>query len=159
MPIQHIHELSSVRLREETRALGMDARGPRDELIDNLHNAGVYQMNSHVGTRPEKYKSSKNFPDHENVCIGAGAYMNTRVNKQELIICNAPNTSPLIKGDFVDKTISLNNCLQLRDSFVNADTKGNEGDIRREGSTLYMYRITSVHPGWYPIQFGPVVIV
>ena len=158
MPIKHVKELQSTRLREELRALGMDARGPRQDLIDALHQAGIYTINDTIPARPEKYANSENFPDHENVCIGAGA--NVFTNKTEvLVVSNTPFREPLITGSFKENTICLNDCLQLKESNVNADLEGTEGDIRRCGSNIYMYRDSDVHPGWYPLQFGPVLIV
>ena len=159
MPVKHVREIHPSRLREELRALGMDARGPREELIESLHKAGIYTLNDSLHARPKKYANSENFPDHENVCIGAGAYELLCANKEELIICNAPRTQPLITGDFIDQSVCINNCLQLKESNVDAELFGEEGDIRRSGSTLYMYRSTGVHPGWYPLQFGSVVVV
>jgi hypothetical protein len=158
MPIKRVKELNATRLREEIRALGMDARGPRSDLIDTLHRAGVYEINDTIAGRPEKYALSVNFPDHESVCIGAGAKVESS-DAQKLIVCNAPRTEPLITGDFVEHKIQFNDCIQLKESNVSADMEGKEGELRRYKSILYMYRESDVHPGWYPLQFGPVLII
>jgi hypothetical protein len=91
------------------------------------------------------------------VFVGNGAGLNER-RSNRLWIANNEH-EPLIGGDFQQKRVDIHDVLCLRSSEVTADTAGEEGDLRREGSTLYMYRSTDVHPGWYPIQFGSVVIV
>ena len=158
MTIKATHEIAAERLRAELRALGMDARGSRSELVSLLQQAGVYEINDAVPPKPTKIDRTTNFPNHKSILLGHGAKIDDE-KEQKLVICNSPKSTPIIEGDFTTSKVSINHCLQLKESVVNTTIEGNEGDIRREGSQLYMYRTTGVHEGWYPLQFGPVVII
>ena len=158
MTIKATHEIAVERLRAELRALGMDARGSRSELVSLLQQAGIYEINDSIPPRPMKIDRTTNFPNHNSILIGHGAKIHDE-NEEKLVICNSGKSTPIIEGDFTTSVVSIHNCLQLKESVVNTTVDGNEGDIRREGSQLYMYRSTGVHEGWYPLQFGPVVIV
>jgi hypothetical protein len=79
-------------------------------------------------------------------------------------VANTDTDEPLLGGDFRERRVEIHDVLNLKDVYrirqeLSPDTPGQEGDLRRSGSNLYMYRNTDVHPGWYPIQFGPVMIV
>lgn len=159
MVIKATHEVPAERLRAELRALGMDARGvSRADLINMCNQAGIYELNTDIPARASAYVRTNDFPNHESVLIGYGASIENEFD-EKLVICNSAKKPPLISGDFKKNYVTINDCLVLKESVVNSETGGNEGDIRREGSQLYMYRSTGVHPGWYPLQFGPVVIV
>ena len=159
MTIKAIHEINADRLRAELRALGMDARGSRSDLVNSLRQAGVYELNDLLPPRPGKFVRTQNFPNHESVLIGHGASIDYEAD-EKLVICNKPKSQPLIEGDFRSKKIVLNDCLVLKETAeLCASTNGTEGELRRSGSQLYMYRSSGVHEGWYPLQFGPVMII
>jgi hypothetical protein len=158
MTLKQIYEIGAERLRAELRALGMDARGARSELINNLHQAGVYEINDSLPPRPSKYIRTIDFPNHESVLLGYGASIES-ASDQKLVICNTPKSTPLIEGDFSTHKICINDTLLLKESQVNANIKGQEGELRRQGSQLYMYRSSDVHEGWYALQFGAVEII
>ena len=159
MTIKAIHEINADRLRAELRALGMDARGSRSDLVNSLHQAGVYELNDALPPRPGKFVRTQNFPNHESILIGHGASIDYETD-EKLIICNKPSVEPLIEGDFRSNIITLNDCIVLKETGnLCAATHGTEGEIRRQGSQIYMYRSSDVHEGWYPLLFGPVKIV
>jgi hypothetical protein len=81
----------------------------------------------------------------------------TRPNR--LVIANNDTTTPLIGGDFVEKRVEITDVLNIASSAFESTTEGHEGDLRRSGNQIYMYRSTDVHPGWYPIRFGPVMVI
>jgi len=126
-------------------------------MINELMSKGLEEIDMRFPAKPPLIDTSDRSDDHSNVFVGNGAGLNER-RSIRLWIANNEH-EPLIGGDFQQKRVDIHDVLCLRSSEVTADTAGEEGDLRREGSTLYMYRSTDVHPGWYPIQFGSVVIV
>ena len=158
MAIKQTQQIHAERLRAELRALGMDARGSRSDLVNSLHQAGVYEINDSIPPRPIKFIRTNDFPNHESVLIGHGASIDNS-SDQKLIICNAPKSQPLIEGDFFSNKVLINDTLILKESVVDTTVIGTEGELRRQGSQLFMYRCSDVHEGWYPLQFGPVVII
>ena len=158
MPIKATYEISASRLREELKVLGMDYRGSRSDLVSRLQQAGVYEINDSVPARPPKIDRTCDYPNHESILIGRGANIES-ASDEKIVVCNTPKSKPLLVGDFKTHKLQINDCINLQESSVNATLEGNEGDLRREGSQLYMYRCTDVHPGWYPLQFGPVIII
>ena len=152
-------EISKARLISELHALGMDAGGARSELVSRLMQAGVYQINADSPPPAKFVDTSCRFPNHSSVLIGNGAQISTAVD-EKLTICNRPKRDPLIEGDFKKGTVSIRSVLTLNDSDdLNCDTPGEEGDIRRCGDDLFMYRSSSVHPGWYPVNFGTMLLM
>ena len=90
MTIKATHEITAERLRAELRALGMDARGSRSELVSLLQQAGVYEINDSVPPRAMKIDRTTNFPNHNSILIGRGAKIDDATD-QRLVICNSPN--------------------------------------------------------------------
>lgn len=70
---------------------------------------------------------------------------------------NQPN--PLIKGMYYKHQVVFDHIINLESRPFSADTDGEEGDLRREGSKLYMYREQDCEPGWYPLQFGRLRVI
>ena len=104
--------------------------------------------------------NSAQFPDNYSVLLGFGAHCDSAGDRNALVVSNKSGKAPLIRGSFDSQRVAINACLQLEDTQdMSADTPGTEGDIRRNGSNLYMYRTTDVHPGWYPLSFGGVMVV
>ena len=158
MTIKQTNEVPADRLRRELQALGMDHRGPRGDLVSRLIQAGVYEINLSIPPLPLKVDRTAKFPNHSSILLGKGAILNENEDDM-LIISNNVNKSPLIHGNFSSNTIKLNDCINLKNSIVNADIAGEEGDMRQCEGILYMYRETNCHAGWYPIQFGTMVLI
>jgi hypothetical protein len=126
-------------------------------MIHELHAKGLYEIDLRFPAKPPLIDTSDRTDDHSNVFVGNGAGLNeARSNR----LCVANNdVDCLIGGDFLHKRVEIHDVLNIQESLVTAETDGYEGDLRRQGADLYMYRKTGVHPGWYPIQFGSVMIV
>lgn len=159
MPIQQTPHVLAARLRQELLALGMEAFGSRADLVNRLEQAGVYEINTDIPPKAKKQDTCIRFPNHKSVLIGNGAQLDCNSDSQ-LVICNEPNKQPLISGNFSDKTVNVDNCFHIKETKdMNAEKPGCEGDIRRTEDKLYMYRETNVHPGWYEIQFGKLLLI
>lgn len=161
MPFLSTKQVNADRLRRELEALGMDSRGPRSDLVNSLEQCGVYSINTDVKPMAKFKDVTSRFPNHSSVLLGNGAQIHCQ-SDEKLIICNKPANAanPLLEGDFDKKTLQISDCLRIADSpFLCTDTDGVEGDLRRCGNTLYMYRSEGVHSGWYPLQFGTMLLV
>jgi hypothetical protein len=145
-------------LRKELLALGMDQSGSRSELTSKLIQAGVYDIDLTKEALPPKIDTSNRSPNITCVYIGNGAGLN-EIEDNKLYIANSDTASPLIKGDFFDHKVTIANVLSLECSEVCADLQGEEGDLRRKGSNLFMYRKTECIEGWYPMVFGLVELI
>lgn len=152
------------RLRQECLHLGIDVQGlSRNDIVNELKCNGLTEIDTRFPAKPPKIDTSDRRDDLSNVFVGNGAGLHeTRSNR--LCVANSSTDEPLIGGDFAEKRVEIHDVLNIMDVYrvrqeLSADTPGREGDLRRSGSNLYMYRITDVHPGWYPVVFGPVMIV
>lgn len=154
--LQHVR---SVRLRKECLHLGICCQGmSRTEMIHELHAKGLYEIDLRFPAKPPLIDTTDRSDDHSNVFLGNGAGLRER-RSNRLCIANSDG-EPLIGGDFLENRVELAQVLSLRETVqLDPDTPGQEGDLRRRGMDLYMYRSTSVHPGWYPISFGSIMIV
>lgn len=152
--IINVEGVNASRLRIELQALGMDCCGSRAELINRLKQAGIYTIDSNI-IPPKAIDISTRYENRSNVYIGNGAGLNNKENDKLFI----SNGTLLINGDFKEKYVHINNVLNITDCCFEADQIGNEGDLRREGSNIYMYRKTNVEPGWYPLSFGTMKII
>lgn len=159
-----IEQVSVTRLRQECLHLGIDVQGlSRNEIVNELKCHGLTEIDLRFPAKPPKIDTSNRKDDLSNVFMGNGAGLHeSRSNR--LYISNSSTDEPLIGGDFKEKRVEVHDVLNLMDVYrirqdLSPDTPGREGDLRRAGSNLYMYRSTDVHPGWYPIQFGPVMII
>lgn len=160
----NIEQVNVRRLRQECLYLGIDINGlSRNDIVNELKCHGLTEIDLRFPAKPPKIDTSKRIDDLSNVFVGNGAGLHeTRSNR--LYIANNSTDEPLIGGDFKNRRVEIHDVLNLMDVYqlreeLSPDTPGKEGDLRRAGSNLYMYRSTDVHPGWYPIQFGPVMIV
>lgn len=153
MPLLPVDRIARNRLAAELNAMGLDPTGSRSELLTRLKSAGVY--NIHADVPP--IKKTMQLYNHSNILLGGAAHLN-HDKSNKFIIHNTEKCEPLLTGDFGENSLSLPQIIHIKNSDVNNDTPGNEGDIRRSGSELYMYRSTGVHPGWYPLMFGSVTI-
>ena len=157
MPVTPTENVSAARLRSELTALGMDNRGSRSDLVNRLQQGGVYEINTCVPPKPAKVDRTTTFPNHSSVLLGNGAMLHEK-DDNKLVIKNSCFLNPLISGDFKKGKLEFGECSKLREtSDFGAQIEGEEGDIRRNGSEMYMYRETDVHPGWYPLLFGSIV--
>jgi hypothetical protein len=158
-----IEHVRSDRLRKECLHLGISSVGlSRNELIHELHAKGLYEIDLRFPAKPPLIDTSNRKDDLSNVFVGNGAGLH-ETRSHRLCISNDDTDEPLIGGDFKHKRVEIHDVLNIRDTYLKrheltADTQGEEGDLRRSGSELYMYRKTNVHPGWYPLQFGSVMI-
>jgi hypothetical protein len=149
------------RLRAEAKHLGIDTTGKqRIDLIIELQEKGVFEVDLKFPAKPPKIDVTCRKDDLSNVYIGNGAGLYEH-NSNQLHISNHITVHPLIGGDFLKKRVNIHDTLNITESMLNlqADTYGLEGDLRRDGSNLYMYRCTDVHSGWYPLLFGNVKII
>lgn len=145
-------EVNVARLRVECASLGLDQDGSRNELVNRLHQAGVYDINTDM-TYPPVMKNTYN---PTSVLIGSRA-QETKHKHNSLIVSN--NKTVLMTGCFERKTIRVHDCVNVEETpELSCDTPGVEGDIRRCGGMLYMYRETCVDPGWYSVTFGRSLI-
>lgn len=157
-----ITKLESVpihRLRAECLYFGIKYTGlSRSDLIVELNNQGLYEVDLAYPAKPPRIDPANRKEDLSNTFIGNGAGLHeTRPNR--LYITNNDSMTPLIGGDFAAKRVEITDIINVTSSSFESDTPGEEGDIRRSGAQLYMYRCTNVHPGWYPIHFGAVLCV
>jgi|AntRauMFilla1563_2_1112583.scaffolds.fasta_scaffold14577_2 hypothetical protein len=158
-----IERIRSDRLRKECLHLGISSVGlSRNELISELHGKGLYEIDLRFPAKPPLIDTSNRIDDLSNVFVGNGAGLH-ETRSDRLCIANNDTDEPLLGGDFKNKRVEVHDTLNIRDTFLKrydltADTPGEEGDLRRSGADLYMYRKTTVHPGWYPVQFGSVMI-
>ena len=161
--ITPIEQIPIGRLREECKYFGISYHGlSRSDIIIELKSKGLEDVDTTFPAKPPKIDTTNRIDDLSNVFIGNGAG-NQEHRSNQLYIANSDTVNPLIGGDFKKHTINISYVLNVKEdsnigsSIVNIT--GNEGDIRRIGSTLYMFRSTHVHPGWYPIKFEPVIVI
>lgn len=139
------------RLRAECASLGLDQDGSRNELVNRLHQAGVYDIKTDTVYPP----LMRNVYDPSSVLIGSAAQ--ERPARNELVVSN--NKHVLISGNFAQKITRIHDCINVAETHdMSCDTPGTEGDVRRKGGALYMYRVSGVEPGWYSITFGRSLI-
>lgn len=139
------------RLRSECASLGLNQDGSRNELVNRLHQAGVYDINTDTTYPP----LMRNVYDPSSVLIGSVAQ--DKPTRNEFVVSN--NKHVLMSGNFAQKITRVHDCINVVETHdMSCDTRGTEGDIRRKGSALYMYRDTGVDPGWYSITFGRPLI-
>jgi len=147
-----VENVNANRLRAELLALGMDSSGSRSELVTRLRQTGIFKINLDISPNPPLVDIEKRYENRTNVYIGNGAGIKNKEDHQ-LFVANNEFKS-LIHGEFRKDRVNINHILNIKEEPFESDTKGKEGDIRREGSSLYMYRSSEVQEGWYPIQFG-----
>jgi len=147
-----VEQVAVARLRAELLAMGIDSQGPRSELVTRLRQAGVMNINLDISPNPPLIDIEKRYENRTNVYIGNGAGLKNNKDNQLFIANNDFKT--LIHGDFRKDKVNINHILNIKDYKLEADEEGNEGDIRRDGANIFMYRCTGIQPGWYPIQFG-----
>lgn len=164
MSVVNIDHIPSHRLRAECKYYGIDTGGlSRTEMLSELRSKGLYEIDTRFPAKPPRIDTSDRRDDLSNVFVGNGAGLHeTRSNR--LYISNTDTDEPLVGGCFKEKRVEIHDVLNIRDVCLkrmdfSAETAGEEGDLRRSGADLYMYRKTGVHPGWYPIQFGSVMII
>jgi hypothetical protein len=158
-----VEKVNTCRLRAECDSLGLvESIVPRCDLITALKIKNINEIDLNMPPKP-KLKDKRYIPksDPTNVFIGnCAGYYETSSNK--LHISNQSTNAPLIGGDFIRKTVNINECLNLGNTYmeIGPQIRGKVGDMRRNGPNIFMYREgDGVHSGWYPISFGSVVII
>ena len=159
MGVTTVEKVPVARLRAECLHLGIPYTGlSRSDMCIELQNKGLIEVDLSFPAKPPKIDVTNRKDDLSNTFVGNGAGLHeTRPNR--LVIANNDTTTPLIGGDFVEKRVEITDVLNIASSAFESTTEGQEGDLRRSGNQLYMYRSTDVHPGWYPIRFGPVMVI
>lgn len=158
MPYTETNHVAASRLREELAAVGLETCGSRSELVQRLLQAGVYEIDTNSRPHPPKLDRIIRFPNHSSVLLGNGAIAQFE-KREQFIVQNNIKRQPLIEGDFEKDCITLSSCLSVRETEnLSPSTEGQEGDIRRKGGKLYMYRKTGVYKGWYEISFGSIML-
>ena len=152
-----VENVNANRLRAELLGLGMDSQGSRSELVTRLKQAGIMKINLDISPNPPSIDLEKRYENRTNVYIGNGAGVKNKEDHQLFIANNEMRT--LIHGEFKKKRVNIDSILNIKEENFESDLIGNEGDIRREGSNIYMYRTSGVHAGWYPLQFGNCKII
>lgn len=140
------------RLREECRARNLPFLGDREDRIERLKEAGVEYVYLDI---PVSYTIRPSDPppsDPTCVCVGATP---KRLQKHTFSIANAVHPErPLLSGHFRERTVVVDRVLRMGSTpDLNPDTPGTEGDLRRKGSELYMYRSLGTRSGWYRLAF------
>ena len=149
-PVEHV---ARSRLQSELTSMGLESSGSRSELINKLKTAGVYELHANL---PPARKAC-NTHNHSNVVLG-NAHTDPSM-EHTFLVQNVDTQAPLMLGNFETQKLNLCECVKLAQSNIDATLEGCEGELRRMNGDLYMYRSTNVHPGWYPVQFGSVMIV
>lgn len=158
MPYAETQQVAAGRLREELAVLGMETYGSRSELVHRLIQAGVYEIDTNSRPHPPKLDRIIRFPNHASILLGNGAVAQYE-KKEQFIVQNNIKREPLIHGDFETDFLNLPSCISMRETKnLTPITQGKEGDIRRKGGKLYMYRSTGVYKGWYEITFGSILL-
>ena len=153
-----LHSIPAHRLRSELVVLGMDHRGSRADLINNLKQAGIFNIDCSKTAEPSGFIETK-YPNYTNVCIGYGCVSDVNTH-DEFIVQNSKFNKSLLSGNFETNVINLPTTVYITNTDnISPNTQGQEGDIRRCNENLYMYRSTNVHPGWYLLIFGNVLII
>lgn len=159
MPFERTQHVPKARLVQELEALGMDPRGARADLVSRLQQCGVYQINTSLPPPVKFCDTTCRFPNHSSILLGQGAQIECQKDER-LVICNSQKNPPLIEGSFTEGIVTINNCIHLENSpHLSSDTPGTEGELRRIDDTLYVFRSTNTIPGWYSLQFGPMLLV
>ena len=158
-PTRQVH---ADRLRKELETLGIKSNTlSRADLVNSLEQAGVFEIDTSVDARPPRVDLTDRAANVSNVYIGNGAGLN-ETKDHKLHIANTSIRS-LISGDFKNEVVNVDKVLNIKDSHIDPELIGEEGDIRREGSEYFIYRTTftkkTQESGWYPIMFGPIKIV
>ena len=146
MQMKKTLELPVSRLKEELATMGMETDGCRSDLVNRLHQAGIYEINTSI-----KYPAM-----HKNVYDPSSVYIGSRSQEVQTNRFQIANTNQtILSGDFKEKVVKIHDCLHITETKeLSCDTPGTEGDMRLKGGILYMYRETDVEPGWYGISFG-----
>lgn len=155
----NIECVTAARMRSELAALGMDRTGSRSELMNRLRQAGIYNIDTNNPAPQPMIDVKDRYENNTNIYIGNGAGLYNKENNK-LFIANGENPGDcIITGDFKEKKVTIQEIFNVKESEFEADLIGSEGDIRRVGSYLYMFRCTDTAPGWYPFQFGSMRII
>jgi hypothetical protein len=155
----NIENIPVGRLRDECKHLNVRHVGvSRADLITDLKAKGLTKVDLRFPANPPLIDTSNRYTDLSNVYLGngAGKFVNSH---NRLYIANSSTETPLIGGCFVDQRVDIHHIMNIRSTVIDLRKTGVEGDIVREGSTLYMYRDTDTEPGWYPLKFGTIKLV
>jgi hypothetical protein len=154
--MQATNVVTAGRLRRECENMGIDSIGSRSELADRLIANGIHIIDTKNPPQPRDPINMNKTTHISNVFIGPDAYSQ---GNNKLCISNKSGKG-LISGDFKEETVTVNKCFSLENSEnLTGDTPGVEGQIRRQGKDLFMYRSVGTWEGWYPMQFGPVRVI
>lgn len=158
MPYTQTENIPVARLREELAVLGLETYGSRNDLVNRLQQAGVYEIDTNRRPNPPRLDRIIRYPNHSSILLGNGAIAQFE-SKEQFIVQNNLKKEPLLHGDFEKDSITLPSVTNIRNSpNLSPTTAGVEGDIRRKDNKLYMFRSTNVYKGWYEIQIGSMLL-
>lgn len=148
-----VEEAPACRLRDELASRDEPCAGMyRADMAARLRELGV----STIDTRSVPRCPANRAEDPSCVFVGhLAGFSETRPNR--LVVSNRDTEAPLLGGDFERETLTIHSCLRLGESSVSSDTPGEVGDIRRQGSDLFLYRRVGERSGWYRLAFDYAV--
>lgn len=154
VPVERAHP---ARLIAECKARHLPWLGDRDERIDRLKEAGIHHVYPDLPVYEFPPPPANPPSDPTCVCVGA---IPKRMQRHAFSIANATHPDrPLLAGNFRDKTVTIDRVLRLTHSpDLRPDTPGSDGDLRRKGSDLYMFRSLGARSGWYRLAFDHVLM-
>lgn len=151
IPVEQCHPS---RLTRECQARGLPYLGSKEERIDRLKNEGVDVVypDLPVVVLEDTKKKQRMETDPSSIHLGAPC---TKSGRNRFTVCN-PYTkdAPLLSGHFGSRSVTVDRALHLVSSDdLQPNTPGKEGELRRKGSDLFMYRKVGTRKGWYRISF------
>tara|TARA_B100001094_G_scaffold109788_1_gene105767 strand:- start:112 stop:519 length:408 start_codon:yes stop_codon:yes gene_type:complete len=132
-----VSQLKTCELRVQVQARGWEVKA-RNEMISDLKSEGIMEVDPSKRVEPL-----------------------VQIPKQtataDFVLEKHGKT--IFYGSFKQSKVTINDCLNIDHTELDSELEGEEGDMRRCGRELFMYRSTDVIPGWYPLQFGSVKII
>ena len=151
--LKDVEQVPKPRLVPECQMLGLECYGSRSDLINRLKTSGVYRIHADL---PPCEKEQNTF-NCSNILLG-NVPLSCDSN-HVFKVQSSKQYDALLEGNLKENSITMPKVMKLKESEFDVDTKGEEGELRRSGSELYMYRETNVYAGWYPLLFGSVKII
>ena len=125
-----LNQVDISRLRQECECLGLDPVGGKRNLIDRLQRSGIFQIYDCIPVSNRIWNTDHSYPNKDSIFIGHEAGIN-ETQKNKLYISNSDTNTPLIKGDFKEEKININNCLKIENSKIThiIDNNGSLQDL------------------------------
>lgn len=151
IPVERCHPS---RLTKECQVRGLPCWGTKEDRIEELKGVGVDVVYPDLPVVPleDLNKKERLETDPSSVQLGAPS---TKCGRNRFTLCN-PYTkdAPLLSGHFRSRSVTVDRALHLVSSDdLQPNTPGKEGELRRKGSDLFLYRKVGTRKGWYRISF------